>query len=160
QAARRRGRAGARRLRPGDPRQADRHHCRRPEESDHQPRPRGLRQQVVMRARYLLWFLAVFAIDCASLDHVDDGTCGNGVIDAKEDCDTFDVGDNSCGAPQTATACKLLCVTDKPGTPLCPDGWGCSVSGICRQPKGVLETAGDALSAGVATMEVGDFDGD
>jgi hypothetical protein len=109
-----------------------------------------------MRARYLLWFLAVFAIDCASLDHVDDGTCGNGVIDNDEDCDTFAVGANQCGAPQTATACRLTCDSKTP----CPDGWGCSVSGICRQPKGELQTAGDPLSAGVTTMEVGDFDGD
>jgi hypothetical protein len=42
----------------------------------------------------------------------------------------------------------------------CPDGWGCSVAGFCRQPSGTFDAAGEPVSAGVTTMLVGDFDGD
>mgnify|MGYP005853878357 CR=1 FL=1 len=105
--------------------------------------------------RPLALALAGLLVHCASLDALPAGTCGNGVVDANEDCDTFPA---SCGAPSSGvTACRLTCA---PGGPTCPDGWGCSVDGICRQPTGTFEAPNDPVSAGVETMIAGDFDGD
>lgn len=102
----------------------------------------------------------VLMLDCASLEPIAAGTCGNGVVEAQEDCDTFPAG--QCGAPSaTDSKCRLLCGKQASGAVLtCPDGWGCSVSGFCRQPTGTFDTASEPVSAGVTTMLVGDFDGD
>jgi len=99
-------------------------------------------------------------LDCAQLDPLVPSTCGNGVVDATEDCDGFPKG--QCGAPASGPAqCRLLCGKQASGETLaCPDGWGCSVSGFCRQPSGSFEAGGEPVSAGVTTMLVGDFDGD
>jgi len=119
-----------------------------------------------MRLRHLVCLLAPLAtllLDCATLDHLPEGTCGNGVVDAQEDCDSFPNDPASrCGAPGSgATQCRLLCGPQANGeTPACPDGWGCAVTGICRQPTGAFESPSEPVSAGVTTMLVGDFDGD
>lgn len=105
-----------------------------------------------------LFSLALF--DCATLEPLGASTCGNGVIDANEDCDGFaapGIASSKCGAPTDgAKACRLSCesVAD------CPDGWGCGVTGICREPSGKFAAIGEGVSAGVETMVVGDFDGD
>ena len=118
-----------------------------------------------LRSRFTPFFFGFLALllDCAPLEPLVAGTCGNGVVDGEEDCDTFPRG--QCGAPSSGAAqCRLLCdrVQKDPSkeTLKCPDGWGCSVSGFCRQPKGTFEKVSDPVSAGVTTMLVGDFDGD
>jgi hypothetical protein len=102
--------------------------------------------------------LALF--DCATLNPLGEGTCGNGVIDANEDCDGFaaaGVASSKCGAPsEGAAACRLQCATASD----CPDGWGCAVTRVCREPSGRFGAIGEGVSAGVETMVVGDFDGD
>jgi hypothetical protein len=112
------------------------------------------------RPRFLLsgWSLGLIAtlISCAALDPLPGGTCGNGVIDPKEDCDTHDIGSFTCGAPGTPAACRITCTA----AAQCPDGWGCGVDGVCRQPSGVFPSAGEPLSSGIAGLTVGDFDGD
>jgi hypothetical protein len=113
-----------------------------------------------MRFRLTPFFFGFLALllDCAPLDPLAANSCGNGVVDADEDCDTFPAG--RCGAPSSGESqCRLLCGTLAP-TATCPDGWGCSVAGFCRQPTGALEISADRFSAGVTTMLVGDFDGD
>jgi hypothetical protein len=108
-----------------------------------------------MRTRPFVFLLAALLLDCASLDPIPSGTCGNGVVDANEDCDSFP---SQCGAPTSGTtACRLRCGD---GLPPCPDGWGCSVQQFCRQPTGQFAGAGAPLSTGVSTMLVGDFDAD
>jgi hypothetical protein len=119
-----------------------------------------------MRLRHLALLLApltAFLLDCATLDKLSADACGNGVVDAFEDCDSFPNDPKArCGAPSAgASQCRLLCGMQANGeVPECPDGWGCSVSGFCRQPTGAFESAGEPVSAGVTTMLVGDFDGD
>ena len=122
-----------------------------------------------MRLRHLvlplLAPLTALLLDCATLDKLPADTCGNGVVDALEDCDSFPSASDPkarCGAPSAgASKCRLLCGKQADGVVLdCPDGWGCSVSGFCRQPTGTFASAGEAFSAGVTTMLVGDFDGD
>lgn len=107
------------------------------------------------KAGLLLLSVGIAVSDCASLEPLPADTCGNGVVDANEDCDSFP---SHCGAPTDgASACRLRCGD---GLPACPDGWGCSVQKFCREPAGSFAIAGGPQSTGVATMLVGDFDGD
>ena len=110
----------------------------------------------------------VVLLDCATLDKLPESSCGNGVVDvATEDCDTFpndpkDTTHARCGAPsEGAFACHLRCDVQADGTkPTCPDGWGCSVSGICREPTASFNAPLGAVSGGATQLAVGDFDGD
>ena len=105
-----------------------------------------------MRLRHIALGFVVLLLDCASLDKLPQDTCGNGVIDQHEDCDTFpnDPSDTTrarCGAPTDGeTACRLRCGLQTNGdTLVCPDGWGCSVDHICREPTGKFDNV--ALSS-------------
>lgn len=119
-----------------------------------------------MRARPLLFAFTALLFDCATLDKLPSGTCGNGVVDeATEDCDTFGVAGHDCGT-SGVQACRLMCgraasPPERPNAdPACPPGWGCSVDHYCRQPTGQYESLTDPLSSDVVSMQVGDFDGD
>ena len=121
-----------------------------------------------LRLRPLLLGLCVVLLDCATLDDVPAKSCGNGVVDANEDCDTFpnnpsDTSHARCGGPSEGEfACHLRCGAQADGSkPTCPDGWGCSVTGICRAPT--LNFSGPPVgpfSGGANQLAVGDFDGD
>ena len=123
-------------------------------------RPRALRP--------LLLGFCVVLLDCATLDKLPESSCGNGVVNTPaEDCDTFpddpkDTTHARCGAPSEGEfACHLRCGDQPNGTTLaCPDGWGCSVSGICREPTGNFKPPLGAVSGGANQLAVGDFDGD
>jgi hypothetical protein len=115
----------------------------------------------------LLLGLVVLLLDCASLEKVSPDTCGNGVIEANEECDSFpnDPSDTTharCGAPTEGDkACHLRCGVQPAGNTLtCPDGWGCNTKGICRQPTGEFLKALGAVSGGAMQLAAGDFDGD
>lgn len=112
----------------------------------------------VSRARVpVLIALATAFFDCASLEPIAQGTCGNGVVDSvTEDCDSFP---STCGkATDGLKACRLTC--DRKQASSCPVGWGCSVDGFCREATGTIQNAGAPLSAGAAALITGDFDGD
>jgi hypothetical protein len=117
-----------------------------------------------MRLRPLVLGFAVLLADCATLDPIAAGTCGNGVVDAaSEDCDTFPAG--RCGAPGTVTQCRLECgKKDEGGKDIdsCPPGWGCSVDKICREPSqpSLFDDATERVSICVTSLLVGDFDDD
>jgi hypothetical protein len=98
----------------------------------------------------------VLAYACANLPEVAADTCGNRVVEAAEDCDTFDVGPAKCGARGTATACRLQCAT----TSDCPTGWGCGTDKICRAPSGRFDTTFTPVASGQVRLQTGDFDGD
>jgi hypothetical protein len=108
----------------------------------------------------LLCALFALTLDCATLDALTLGTCGNGVLDPGEDCDGTHAGEKGkCGAPATSQACHYTC-TAKTAAEDCPAGWGCSIAGTCAGPSGAFLPARDAQSAGVRTMLAGDFNGD
>ncbi len=124
-----------------------------------------MRTKTRMKARLRPLYLAVAALffNCATLESIPSGTCGNGVVDATEDCDTFPAARTAlCGGPsEGAAACRLHCGKQASGDTLaCPDGWGCGVSGVCRAPTGTFATSLPAVSAGLTDLAVGDFDGD
>jgi hypothetical protein len=118
-----------------------------------------------LRFRPLFFGFVIALLDCATLTPLPTGTCGNGVVEKNEDCDSFP--SQQCGAPSDGVAqCRLLCnktVKDASGQDValtCPDGWGCSVQNFCRAPAGDFQLADAPFSAGVTRLEVGDFDGD
>lgn len=107
-------------------------------------------------------FIVPALTDCATLEPFASSTCGNGVVDDDtEDCDTFPAqpeGKRLCGAAGATGQCRLLC---NRADAECPPGWGCSVDGFCRRPKGAeFDLATEGVSVGVSSLVVGDFDGD
>ncbi len=106
--------------------------------------------------RILALLSIALAYACANLPDVAADNCGNRVIEANEDCDTFDVGKAKCGSKGTPTACRLLCAS----TADCPSGWGCGTDGICRAPSGRFDINFTPIASGQARLQVGDFDGD
>src|SRR4028119_2046392 len=78
---------------------------------------------------------------CARLPELAVGACGNGVVEAGEDCDTFASEGLSCRARGELNACRFACSRQGGGPEsACPAGWGCGVDdGICRAPSGTFE---------------------
>ena len=88
-------------------------------------------------ARGALGFaLLTLTTRCAVLPDIPAGTCGNGVLEPPEDCDTFTLQAASLCRPKgTAGECHLDCRARSDGTrPACPAGWGCDREGLCRAP--------------------------
>ena len=96
---------------------------------------------------------------CADLSEMDEGTCGNGVVESGEDCDRFP--DGQCLPAGEKNACRLHCTADAQGVrPACPTGWGCGTDDLCRQPTGKFQAAAWLPIEGGAKLATGDFDGD
>jgi hypothetical protein len=73
--------------------------------------------------------LLVICAACSTLDPIERGVCGNGLIEPGEDCDSHD---------PTCVACAVTCtaVAD------CPNAaYTCGVDGLCHAPSGVLAPA-------------------
>ncbi len=110
--------------------------------------------RTVIRLAPLVLLSALF--DCTSFAPLPANSCGNGVVDVGEDCDTFARGVTACRPPTAQPgACRFDCKT----TP-CPTGYGCGTDDVCRQPSGKFARTAGAISAGVSRMIAGDFDGD
>lgn len=101
---------------------------------------------------------ALLLVHCASLEAIPANTCGNGVVEAAtEDCDSFPA--TSCGAPNSARACRFVCSRTDDTAPKCPAGFGCSLDGVCNQLKGTFRAL-PSFSAAATTLLTGDFDND
>ena len=73
-----------------------------------------------------------------------------------EDCDR---DDGTCGAPDSAAACRLLCGPSAEGAPACPGGARCGLDGVCHAPGGNFTiTAETAWTS--RQLLVGDTNGD
>src|ERR1700712_5324950 len=103
-----------------------------------------------MRITPIVFALAAVLVHCASLEPIVSGTCGNGVLDANEDCDSFP--SSTCIKAGLTNQCRLSCAADASGTTTpCPAGWGCGTDDICRQMTGNLENAKAPVSGSVVT---------
>jgi len=104
-----------------------------------------------------VWVLSA----CVELPPVGRSECGNGVIEAPEDCDGFGVDSGAdCRPPGAVGECHLSCSRLDDGRSGCPSGWGCDISGICRRPTGGFDPPRE-LEVGTATvLASADFDGD
>jgi hypothetical protein len=97
---------------------------------------------------------------CTDLPAVPTSTCGNGVVDAQEDCDTFAAeAGTKCGEPTSASPCRFVCASTPTAIP-CPGGFTCGVDGLCRTGNGRFTLAGRPIQAAATTLQVADFDGD
>ena len=104
-----------------------------------------------------------FAVSCATLEPLEAGVCGNGVLDLNEDCDPAQraaelaAGNLTCVGNGDPHACRYTCGE---GSSTCPPGWGCDLNqNICARPSGSF-AAKPALETGAVRMVKGDFDGD
>jgi hypothetical protein len=103
--------------------------------------------------------LALATVTCSNLPDIAEGVCGNQILDATEDCDTFaeQGAGTRCGAAGSANACVYVCDAET----VCPTGWGCGQDKRCRQPLGAVEPApGSPWRFKVGSFSIGDVDGD
>lgn len=113
------------------------------------------------RAQFVLPILtALYALSmaaCTPLQTLAEGACGNGVVDANEDCEPFSGSEFACRPPGDAMECTIVCHDD--GT--CPTGYGCGVGDVCRKPGGSFESTPFVQAGSKADMLLaGDFDAD
>ncbi|MGZ3448512.1 MAG: FG-GAP repeat domain-containing protein [Polyangiales bacterium] len=107
-----------------------------------------------MSARFLP--LVALIVSCADLPAIQAGSCGNGVIEAGEDCDGVAPAGASCRQHDEQNACHFDCRTAS-----CPTGWLCGPSsGICSQPTGEFEKATSEFETTSGRILLGDVDGD
>lgn len=107
-----------------------------------------------MKARFLP--LVALIVSCADLPAIQAGTCGNGVLEAGEDCDGVAPNGASCRKQDEANACRFDCTTAK-----CPSGYLCGPSsGICSQPTGEFAASTSEFETTSGRILLGDVDGD
>src|SRR5688500_14284791 len=93
-------------------------------------------------------FLACFLVGCTDFDDVDRNICGNGLLEAGEDCDS---NDPSC------VRCAVACAIDSD----CPtDAYACGVDGFCHAPGGELARPSAPVTFRADSMRVTDIDHD
>ncbi|MFO0660298.1 MAG: VCBS repeat-containing protein [Polyangiaceae bacterium] len=122
-----------------------------------------LKRASVLSKQLLGWvlLLAPSVIGCANLPDVAAGICGNGIVEAGEDCDSHDVGSTRCRGASESFPCRLDCSTSASGvTSTCPTGYGCGTDSVCRAPTGSFESTGTTIEGGAEKLLSGDFDGD
>ncbi len=102
------------------------------------------------------WALLAALAGCAELQELPPETCGNGVREGGEACDTFERAGFECApASDLARACRFIC----DGEQSCPSGWACGDGGVCNAPSGRF-VMGTKLPLACEGLLVGDLDGD
>ncbi len=100
-------------------------------------------------------------VACARLPDIAGNECGNGAIEAPEDCDTFPAASGALCRPRGSVGeCHLDCTRSDNSPIACPLGWGCDLGGICRRPTGAFEPLREFEVGSAAALSSGDFDGD
>jgi hypothetical protein len=132
---------------------------------------------MLRRRPFFLLFplLAASLLSCVDLPILEENTCGNGFIEAGEDCDHFggkkttEEGRSGaiCNASGTANQCRLSCKSDDECAPYplpaTGSGWRCGVDSICRRPLGqapFFQSVSTLIPGSVDDLFSGDFDGD
>lgn len=105
--------------------------------------------------------LVALGVGCRDLPAIPSGQCGNGVLEAGEECDSFGRDGFACLPPGTVGSCHLQCGDASPGAaPGCPSGFGCDADRVCRRATGTFEFGPAAVSGDYQAVLTGDFDGD
>ena len=99
--------------------------------------------------------LVVLCAGCVDLADVDQGVCGNGVVEQGEFCDTFAPEGTACTPPEADTPCAFSCEDAA-----CPDGWACGGDGLCRAASGTFEEVPSTAIIEAVNARVADVDGD
>jgi hypothetical protein len=93
------------------------------------------------------WLILLLAA-CTTFEPVPRNTCGNGVLEPGEDCDSTDA---------TCVHCAVTCTTAAD----CPNAaYTCGVDGVCAAPGGALGTPTEAGLFLVDDYRTTDIDGD
>lgn len=120
-----------------------------------------------MRRSFLLLALLPLLVTpaCLELQTLEQGVCGNGVVDSGEDanglptgedCDGHAQGDFSCRPPTGTWPCSFNCFEGK-----CPVGYGCGTDDVCRRPVPTFGLAPFTHGPSQAQeLYSGDFDAD
>lgn len=99
-------------------------------------------------ARAVVLASVLAASACTSFDALDRGVCGNGLVEAGEDCDSSEA---------RCVRCAVTCTTAAE----CPHaGYACGVDGVCHAPGGVLGAAVPAGPFQVTDVAIEDLDRD
>lgn len=95
----------------------------------------------------LVALLAVVAA-CSELPPITEGQCGNGIIEAFEDCDSFDA---------LCVQCRIVCGDDAQ----CQHGYACGFDDRCSSPGGAFaDTPSSTFPFPVLGFRVTDINGD
>ena len=101
----------------------------------------------------------VGVLGCVDLPAIERGTCGNRIVEAGEDCDSYEKG-FVCRAPGSDFECRFDCTpTDSDPNRTCPIGYGCGSDGVCRSATGELELLGSQATEAPFLMLLADLDG-
>ena len=96
---------------------------------------------------------------CANLTPLTPNVCGDGVVNAGEDCDGFADASagQACGAADAGVlACRYTCAKNA----ACPSGYNCGVDQVCRAPTGAFVPLGARVAVGAVGVMLADFNGD
>jgi hypothetical protein len=103
--------------------------------------------------------MALATLSCYPLQTLEEGVCGNGVIEPEEgeDCEPAQYEAFTCRPPGDALQCTIQCNSGG----VCPRGHGCSADNTCRKPGGTFSFE-PIVQAGSQAGELlaGDFDAD
>lgn len=115
---------------------------------------------------YFFCFLIFVHAACTTLPDIAGESCGNGVIDVREDCEGTSTPLISaagraldCGGGGDDNACFFVCRAAD-DVPNCPIGWGCGDDDRCRPPGGMMVPVPSAVGRLMPEFDLGDVDGD
>ncbi|HTM20308.1 MAG TPA: VCBS repeat-containing protein, partial [Kofleriaceae bacterium] len=92
-------------------------------------------------------------VACSDPARIPEDVCGNAVLEAGEDCDSFP--DPALGDGLQCAECRYVCSASVS----CPDGWGCDGDGLCQRAGGTFEFA-TSIAQQAYDLHVDDVDGD
>lgn len=118
-----------------------------------------------MPARFAALLFAFLApLSCTSFPAIEPGECGNQVLDAGEDCDTFvpkSLPGGECLPRGGPDECRFDCSRNADGKRKpCPSGMGCTPDGVCRRVDEGFQWVGRVSNDVGFSLDVLDFDAD
>lgn len=114
-----------------------------------------------MRKR--LWTASLLSLGaltgCRDLQHIELDACGNGIVEADEDCDTHGRDGMACGAPGGERPCRFDCSGGDEAP--CKAGWICGADAVCRELDGTFDELGVVpATPNLGRLWIEDFDDD
>ncbi len=103
---------------------------------------------------------ALLVSGCKAFPEITEFSCGNGVVEAGEDCDAFGREQPGCRPAGQPGACHFECTREPSSDESeCPAGFGCDATGVCRRAGGGYAQAEVAIPGEGFSLLAGDFDG-